>query len=107
MNGYIAKEEIALLMPNTLSHYFKDDADHAPRPETTRPSLLARIGSALTWFAELPRRRAVLDELSSLTDHELADIGLTRSELSMVFEPSFAARRSSDNPATAGRTVSA
>jgi uncharacterized protein YjiS (DUF1127 family) len=107
MNAYIAKEEIALLMPNTLSHYFKDDLEHAPQPATTRPGLLARVGAVLKWIAELPRRRAVLDELSSLTDHELADIGLTRSELSMVFEPSFAARRSSDNPATAGRTVSA
>ena len=41
----------------------------------------------------MPRRRAVLDELSMLSDHELADIGLSRVDLGRVFDPSFAAER--------------
>ena len=43
----------------------------------------------MRWLAEMPRRRAVLDELGRLSDHELADIGLTRGDLPRVFDPSF------------------
>ena len=50
----------------------------------------AKIGQ---WFrnmfraiAEYPRRRRVMDELSMLTDRELADIGLTRGDISRVFD---------------------
>jgi uncharacterized protein YjiS (DUF1127 family) len=49
----------------------------------------AKIGQ---WFrnifravAEYPRRRRVMDELSMLTDRELADIGLVRGDISRVF----------------------
>jgi len=35
----------------------------------------------------------VLDELSGLSDHELADIGLARNDLSRVFDPAFAHAR--------------
>ena len=76
--------------PNSFPHYFEEDtyvARTAPEPT----SLFASIGSAFRWLGELSRRRAVLDELGSLSDHELADIGLTRSDLPRVFEPSFAA----------------
>ena len=44
-------------------------------------------------LASLPQRRAVLDELTLLTDRELADIGLNRSELGRVFDPRFAQSR--------------
>lgn len=90
MNVRVAKEEIALLMPTTLSHY----ADE-PRmmPESTKPGLMARLSSVLSWIAEFPRRQAVLAELNDLSDHELADIGLNRSELNRVFDPEFAAAR--------------
>jgi len=36
--------------------------------------------------AEYPARRRVMDELSMLTDRELADIGLTRGEIGRVFD---------------------
>jgi uncharacterized protein YjiS (DUF1127 family) len=49
----------------------------------------AKIGR---WFrnlfravAEYPRRRRVMDELSMLTDRELADIGLSRGDIHRVF----------------------
>jgi len=47
---------------------------------------LAAIGSAL---ASYPQRRAVYDDLRSLTDRELADIGLARSDIGRVFDPDF------------------
>ncbi len=88
MNARVAKEEIALLMPTTLASYAGSDL---AAPEAAAPNLVLR---ALHWLADLPRRRAVLAELSALSDHELSDIGLSRSELSRVFDPEFAATRS-------------
>jgi uncharacterized protein YjiS (DUF1127 family) len=103
MNARVAKEEIALLMPTTLSHY----ADE-PRMDATpaAPGLFARLGRIIAWVADMPRRRAVIAELSALNDHELADIGLMRSELNRVFDPNFTARRS-DTRTISGRTVNA
>ncbi len=91
MSARIAKEELSLLLPNTMSHYFHDD--HNYQATTKGPGLLARLSGMLRWLAEMPKRRAVLDELSMLSDHELADIGLNRGELPRVFDPSFAADR--------------
>jgi uncharacterized protein YjiS (DUF1127 family) len=98
MNARVAKEEIALLMPTTLASY-ADTAYAAPVPQA--PSAFAR---AVRWLVDLPRRRAVLAELAALSDHELTDIGLNRSELARVFDPSFAAQRSNAR-ATLGRSM--
>jgi uncharacterized protein YjiS (DUF1127 family) len=99
MNAYVNKEEIALLIPNTLSHYFKDEVEYMPQPEPTKLGLFSRVASAWRWLADMPRRRAVMDELDALSDHELADIGLARSELSRVFDPAFAVQREADRAA--------
>ena len=93
MNVSIAKEELELLLPNTMSHYFPKKHDYAVEPEVKRPGLFARLRAALRWLAEMPKRRAVLDELSMLSDYELADIGLSRAELRRVFDSTFAADR--------------
>jgi uncharacterized protein YjiS (DUF1127 family) len=86
MSGYVAKEEIALLMPERLSHYFQDDRDHMPASTTNGRTMFEILATAVKWLVEIPRRRAMLDELGSLTDHELADIGLSRAELGQVFD---------------------
>jgi uncharacterized protein YjiS (DUF1127 family) len=90
MNARVAKEEIALMMPTSLSHY----ADE-PRVTESEASngIFAAVMNGVRWLADLPRRRAVLAELNELSDHELADIGLNRSELGRVFDPEFAAQR--------------
>jgi uncharacterized protein YjiS (DUF1127 family) len=90
MNARVAKEEIALLMPSSLSHY----ADE-PRLADAAASngVFAAVLHAVRWLADMPRRRAVLAELNELSEHELADIGLNRSELNRVFDPHFAAQR--------------
>jgi uncharacterized protein YjiS (DUF1127 family) len=94
MNARMPKEEMALLMPASLSSATWADAFAEPR--TGRPTLLQRAAMAAKWVMEMPRRRALLDELSTLSDHELADIGLTRSELNRVFDPAFVAQRDAD-----------
>jgi uncharacterized protein YjiS (DUF1127 family) len=42
-------------------------------------------------IAEWQRRRAVMQEMAMMTDHELSDIGLSRADLARVFDPAFAA----------------
>jgi uncharacterized protein YjiS (DUF1127 family) len=46
----------------------------------------AVVGTSLL---EFPERRATFERLRMLSDRELADIGLTRSDLGRVFDPDF------------------
>lgn len=90
MNARVAKEEIALLMPSSLSHY----TDEPRLSDAAAPSgVFGVVLRAVNWLADLPRRRSVLAELNELSEHELADIGLNRTELTRVFDPEFAAQR--------------
>ncbi|GAB0117409.1 DUF1127 domain-containing protein [Acidisoma sp. 7E03] len=43
---------------------------------------VARMGQ---WVRDLGRRSAVINELDRLSDRELADIGLNRSEIRSIF----------------------
>jgi uncharacterized protein YjiS (DUF1127 family) len=43
---------------------------------------VARVGR---WLRDMSRRNAVINELDRLSDRELADIGLNRSEIRSVF----------------------
>ena len=109
MNAPLAKEQIALLMSDSLTYRSPvvegtdgTIADARPAPR----SLAQRIGSFISGLLAMPRRRAVLDELSSLSDRELADIGLNRNELSCVFDALFVeARKRKPTPGSFGRTA--
>ena len=96
MNAPLAKEQIALLMSDSLTYRSPVvegtdgtvvDANPAPL------SLKQRFSAVINGLMTFTRRRAVLDELASLTDRELADIGLNRAELNLVFDPRFAEAR--------------
>jgi uncharacterized protein YjiS (DUF1127 family) len=90
MNAFVTRGNAS------ISHYFEDDSDCTVQPEPTAGGLFARIGTVVRWLADLPRRHAALDELNSLSEHELADIGLTRADLPRLFDPEFVAERNRD-----------
>lgn len=93
-----ATEELALMMPTSLSNYFTQSSDKFGREypnyyftqdAPSRPGIVARIGA---WL----KRRTAVSELAALTDHELADIGLNRGDLAVAFEPGFVASRNAE-----------
>jgi uncharacterized protein YjiS (DUF1127 family) len=66
--------------------------------EVTAPAVKARhrgigylLGRAVAALSEWRRRRVVMQEMEMMTDRELADIGLARSDVSRVFDRAFAA----------------
>jgi uncharacterized protein YjiS (DUF1127 family) len=83
MNVNFAKNHMAHLLPAGLA-----DADNDTRREAGS-GFGRKIADVLAWLVAMPRRRAVIDELRMLTDRELADIGVARSELKRVFDPAF------------------
>ena len=103
MTNRIAKEEIALLLPNTLGHYFHDDTATIAAPE--RAGMLARVKGWVSELLALPQRAAVMRELNSLSDHELADIGLSRGDIPSVFGAEMAP--ANDTRATLGHRAAA
>ncbi|PHK95667.1 hypothetical protein CR162_07420 [Pseudoroseomonas rhizosphaerae] len=60
------------------------------------------IVKAYRAVVEYPQRRRVKDELSLMTDRELSDIGLSRGDISRVFEGDFEAQASRAANAPAG-----
>ena len=93
MNAPLAKEQIKLLMSDSLTYRSPasagmDGADTKFRPQ--RPGTLKQwFSRAFAAVAAIPHRQAVLRELAQLSDRELADIGLNRAELTRVFDPRF------------------
>lgn len=66
--------------------------DHAPRrgaPVARRGGPLHRAARAVAYVLDIPRRHAALSRLVSLSDRELAARGLTRDDLTRVFDPEF------------------
>jgi uncharacterized protein YjiS (DUF1127 family) len=53
-------------------------------------SLARRLGDALAGVVAFLRRGSVMAELNSMNDRELADLGLSRSNLQRVFDRDFA-----------------
>ena len=90
MNAPLSKEQIALLMSDSLT--LRD----VVLPGTDRtvaepnPGLVARMVASI---ANRMRQHRILGELRMLTDRELADIGLHRADLGRVFDPAFARAR--------------
>ena len=84
MTAPITKDQLAFSLGN-LSYI---DANYDEQP--TAP-LAAPRHPVLAWLRQWRQRRQVMAELALMSDHELSDIGLSRADLSRVFDPAFAA----------------
>ena len=86
MNMRIAKDEISLLNPSSLSQYAAEPR-YAAAP--ANKGFFALLRSAMRWVAELPKREAAMAELYGMSDRELADIGLHRADVAHVYDADF------------------
>ncbi len=91
MNAPLSADQLALLMSNSLS-YPSQVVEAAGSL-----SIGARLRQFGAYLRSLPERRAVMNELASLTDRELADIGLHRAEMGRVFDRRFVEARGRSN----------
>jgi uncharacterized protein YjiS (DUF1127 family) len=90
MNMRVAKEEIALMMPISLSRY-ADEPRFAEQP--VRKGVLDYVMQAVCYVRDLPLRHATMLEMADMSDRELADIGIQRNEVERVFDAEFVAAR--------------
>ena len=66
-----------------------DHRTHAIAAETRTVAAVARVAGALRSFLRAVANRRQVNRLGNLSDHELADIGLTRSDLHVVVDLPF------------------
>lgn len=86
-----SKHQLAPIFPNDVFPHnisARAPAEQVVHPARASRGLGQRLGKAI---AALRGRQAVFNELHSLTDRELADIGITRGDIHRVFDPTFAA----------------
>lgn len=107
MDARITKEETALLLNLAPSRTAREveairlaairARDEAIGQAIKRgvAAFFSGIRAAAVFLVNYPQRRAVFDQLQSMSDRELADIGLERSDLSRVFDEDFAVTRAS------------
>lgn len=92
MSAPLSRHHFAPVLPLglgtlSLTHPSFDVAERRAAARRGRPGWLRRAFDAVTGRG----RYAALNELASFSDRELADIGLTRSDIPRVFDPEFAA----------------
>jgi uncharacterized protein YjiS (DUF1127 family) len=93
MNAPLNKSELNFVLPNSLS--FAPDVEEGYRNAAEAQlaysqTLARRFGDVLAKVVAYFRRGEVMTELSSMSDRELADIGLSRGNLTRVFDADFA-----------------
>jgi uncharacterized protein YjiS (DUF1127 family) len=88
MTAPITKDQLAFSLGN-LS-YIDANYDEQPTAPLAAPMAAPRH-PVLAWLRQWRQRRQVMAELALMSDHELSDIGLSRADLSRVFDPAFAA----------------
>ncbi len=92
MSVQTSKQAVAFKLPEMLSYHSTwDDADYEPVLPPRRRGWTERLASSIRHaLTDVSRRRAVRRELSSMTDRELADIGINRYDVGRIFDPEFA-----------------
>ena len=96
MNPPTAKDQFSFSLGELT--YIDSSYDDAPAVSFVRAQKQRAKGwlsRLLAKFAEWQHRRAIMQEMAMMTDRELSDIGLSRSDLPRIFDPAFAANRAS------------
>jgi uncharacterized protein YjiS (DUF1127 family) len=94
MSAPLAKTDLVFKLATSQSYidHSYDPTPHA-RTQAAERGLLRQIGDGLASLAQGIRtwaaRQATLSEMGMMSDRELADIGLTRSDVPRVFDASF------------------
>jgi uncharacterized protein YjiS (DUF1127 family) len=94
MSAPLAKTDLVFKLATSQSYI---DHTYDPTPGTAAQAaphgLLRQIGDGLASLARSIRdwadRQATLSEMGMMSDRELSDIGLTRTDVPRVFDPSF------------------
>jgi uncharacterized protein YjiS (DUF1127 family) len=90
MTASLGKSQFSFELPN-LSYVdasleepaLRSAPVYAPQPAGLGVWLARQIAGLVAWH----QQRVAMGELSMMGEHELADIGLSRSDLSRVFDP--------------------
>lgn len=107
MNARILEEQAALFPHAATTRMTRETELEAIRFAAMRArdealaagvrKFFSALGHGLAFAADMirawPERRRTYENLRSLTDRELADIGLSRGEIARVFEPGFSISR--------------
>lgn len=87
MSAPIAKTQFAFELPNLsyVDAHLEEPSLSAPVPAEKPHGLRALIAGFRTW----KERQAALAEMDLMSDRELLDIGLTRADISRVFNDNY------------------
>jgi uncharacterized protein YjiS (DUF1127 family) len=87
----MTKDQLTFSLGNTSYVDYLYDEPPVAVVKTPRSGIGHWLSVAMTAFVAWRRRQAVLQEMAMLSERELADIGLARTDLPRVFDPTFAA----------------
>jgi uncharacterized protein YjiS (DUF1127 family) len=92
MNATVGKDQLAAFSLGNVSYigpsYEEPQTRTTDTPEGGHQGWVSRLMAAVAAWRQ---RQVVLQEMQTMTDRELADIGLSRSDLRRVFDPAFVA----------------
>lgn len=91
MSAPMTQDQFTFSLGNASYVDYSYDEPPATVVKTPRTGVAHWLSRAVAAFAAWRRRQAVLQEMSMLTERELADIGLSRADLPRVFDPASAA----------------
>jgi uncharacterized protein YjiS (DUF1127 family) len=94
MSAHIAKSQISFQLPSLSYIDVKWEEPSLREVDTTSKAvrstgLAAWLSRQVAALVAWRRNSEAAAELQAMSDYELADIGLSRSDLSRVFEPGF------------------
>jgi uncharacterized protein YjiS (DUF1127 family) len=95
MSVQTSEQAMAFQLPEMQSYHSTwDDADYEPVFPRRRRGWADRLASAGRTLRAWSRRMAVRQELRSMTDRELADMGINRYDVERIFDPEFSREHS-------------